>query len=141
MATMGPHQHASLITAATEAYEQAYAPYSHFHVGVALVDEEGRVHSGCNVENAAYPSGTCAEQNAIGAMVTAGGRRIRDLVVITRSETIATPCGACRQRIREFADEHTRIHTYDVQDGFRGSFTLDELLPHAFGPDNLPPHS
>jgi cytidine deaminase len=127
----------TLMQSATEAYASAYAPYSHFHVGAAVLDEQGHVHTGCNVENAAYPSGSCAEEQAIGAMVVGGGRQIRDIVIIGRSDALITPCGACRQRIRELGDAQTRIHVCDVEEGLKQTFTIDEMLPHSFGPDNL----
>ncbi len=126
-----------LMDSAKEAYEQAYAPYSHFPVGSAVLDENGNIHTGCNVENAAYPSGSCSEEQAIGSMVVSGGRVIQDIVIIGRSDELITPCGACRQRIREFADENTRIHVCHMDDGLQKTFTIDELLPESFGPDNL----
>ena len=97
---------------------------------------DGAVFAGCNVENAAYPVGTCAEAGAISAMIAAGERRIAAILVIGDGEALVTPCGACRQRIREFAGPDTPIHAAG-RDGLRRSFTLDALLPFAFGPDNL----
>ncbi len=126
-----------LIEAAKVAYANAYAPYSHFPVGSAVMDEKGGIHIGCNVENAAYPSGSCAEEQAIGSMVAGGGRMIRDIVIIGRSDELITPCGACRQRIREFADENTRIHVCHMDRGLQRTYTIDELLPESFGPENL----
>ena len=126
----------SLFEAARLAREQAYAPYSGFKVGAALATPDGAVFAGCNVENAAYPVGTCAEAAAIAAMVAAGGRRIAAILVIGDGAALVTPCGACRQRIREFAGPDTPIHAAG-RDGLRRSFTLDALLPFAFGPDNL----
>lgn len=125
-----------LFDAARRAQQKAYAPYSKFAVGAALVDENGLLHSGCNVENAAYPIGTCAEAGAIAAMILSGGRRIRSILIIGDGLELVTPCGACRQRIREFGDSGTRIHVAGP-DGIPQTFTLDELLPFAFGPDNL----
>jgi cytidine deaminase len=124
-----------LLTRAAQAKAQAYAPYSQFPVGVALRAESGRIYTGCNVENAAYPSGTCAEAGAIAGMVVAGERRIIDLVVMGNGTSVA-PCGACRQRIFEFSDGRTRVHCAGPQ-GIVSSHGLDELLPHAFGPRNL----
>ncbi|AWB24971.1 cytidine deaminase [Methylobacterium currus] len=126
----------ALFSAALAAQARAHAPYSRFRVGAALRDEAGAVHAGCNVENAAYPVGTCAEAGAIAAMVAAGGRRIAAILVLGDGEALVTPCGACRQRIREFAAPHTPIHVAGPQ-GVRRTFTLDELLPASFGPDNL----
>ena len=92
-----------LLAAAKAAQRHAHAPYSKFRVGAAVIDEHGRVHAGCNVENAAYPEGTCAEAGAIAAMVLAGGRRITAAVVAGPDEMACTPCGGCRQKLREFA--------------------------------------
>ena len=125
-----------LFEAARQAQVKAYAPYSRFEVGAAVRSESGAVFAGCNVENAAYPVGTCAEAGAIAAMVAAGERRIRELLVVGGGDNLVTPCGACRQRIREFADASVCIHVAGPE-GVRRTFTLDELLPLAFGPDNL----
>ncbi|RVU16643.1 cytidine deaminase [Methylobacterium oryzihabitans] len=126
----------SLLDAARAAQARAHAPYSRFRVGSAILDEAGAVHAGCNVENAAYPVGTCAEAGAIAAMVAAGGRRIAAILVLGDGDALVTPCGACRQRIREFAAPDTPVHVAGPG-GLRRSFTLDELLPASFGPDNL----
>lgn len=125
-----------LFAAAKAAQANAYAPYSRFHVGAALRSESGAVHSGCNVENAAYPQGACAETGAIAAMAAAGDRRIAEILVIGDGEALCTPCGGCRQRIREFADPSTAIHVAGPE-GVRRTFTLAELLPESFGPDHL----
>ncbi len=122
-----------LINAAKEVRTNAHAPYSGYRVGAALVDDTGTLHSGCNVENAAFPEGTCAEANAIGSMVAAGGKHIVAIAAVGGADDIeaCTPCGGCRQSILEFADEHTRIiligHGNQVD-----SYTIDELLPVAF---------
>lgn len=126
----------ALFKAAREARESAYAPYSRFKVGAAILTPEGEIFSGCNVENAAYPQGTCAEAGAIAAMALAGRRRILAVLVIGDGEGLCTPCGGCRQKIREFADASAPIHIAGLQ-GVRASFTLDELLPHSFGPAHL----
>ncbi|GJD64064.1 cytidine deaminase [Methylobacterium frigidaeris] len=126
----------TLFAAARAVQARAHAPYSRFRVGAAILDEAGAVHAGCNVENAAYPVGTCAEAGAVAAMVAAGGRRIAAILVLGDGEALVTPCGACRQRIREFAGPDTPIHVAGPQ-GVRRTFTLDELLPASFGPDNL----
>ena len=125
-----------LFDAAKAAHANAYAPYSRFHVGAAIRTPEGDIFSGCNVENAAYPQGACAEAGAIGAMALAGERRIAEILVVGDGEGLCTPCGGCRQRIREFADAATPIHVAGPE-GVRASFTLGELLPHAFGPEHL----
>ncbi len=119
--------------AAETVRERAYARYSGFRVGAALVDENGQVHIGANAENAAYPLGSCAEGNAIGAMVSAGGRRIKTILVLGgRDEPEAcTPCGGCRQRIAEFADQDTDIVVLG-ESGELVHFTLDSLLPASF---------
>jgi len=125
-----------LFAAARAAQANAYAPYSRFKVGAALRTPSGAIFSGCNVENAAYPQGACAEAMAIGAMALAGERRIAEILVVGDGEGLCTPCGGCRQRIREFAGPATPIHISGLS-GVRASFTLDELLPHSFGPENL----
>jgi cytidine deaminase len=125
-----------MFDAARGAQAKAYAPYSRFHVGAAILDESGRIHSGCNVENAAYPVGTCAEAGAISSMRLAGGTRIAAILVIGDGDLLCTPCGGCRQRIREFASGSTPVHVAGPG-GIRRSFTLDELLPASFGPENL----
>lgn len=125
-----------LFAAATEMRARAHAPYSNFPVGAALRDETGRLHAGCNVENAAYPVGTCAEAGAIAAMIAGGGRRIIEILVLGDGAALVTPCGACRQRIREFAEPSALIHVAGPE-GTRRSFTVEELLPASFGPDNL----
>ena len=125
-----------LFTAAKAAMERAYAPYSKFRVGAAILAANGQIYSGCNVENAAYPVGTCAEAGAISAMICDGAQQIREIVVIGHGELMCTPCGGCRQRIREFAAPDTRIHVCGPE-GLRRTFTRDELLPASFGPENL----
>ena len=126
----------ALFSAALAAYEQAYVPYSRFKVGAAVRDADGRIFAGCNVENAAYPVGNCAEPSAIAAMVLAGGRRIVEVCVVGAGERLCTPCGGCRQRIREFAADETPIHIAGPE-GLRRTFTLGELLPESFGPEHL----
>lgn len=120
-----------LFAAALAVREQAYAPYSNFAVGAAVRTHSGLVFAGANVENAAYPVGTCAEAGAIAAMVAAGERTIVEALVLGGGDGLATPCGACRQRLREFADADTPVHVADP-DGIRATFTIGELLPAAF---------
>jgi cytidine deaminase len=127
----------TLFDAARAVRARAHAPYSRFRVGAALIDETGAMHVGCNVENAAYPEGVCAETAAIAAMVAAGGKRIRAIAVIGSGPAMTTPCGGCRQRIREFADSDTRIHLHDPATHAHHSLSLEALLPLAFGPNNL----
>ena len=122
-----------LLEAAKNVRRNAHAPYSHYQVGAALLDEVGRVHTGCNVENAAFPEGSCAEANAIGAMVAAGGRRIAAIAVVGGRESLepCTPCGGCRQKIAEFADPATRILLLDAAGAVTAHATGD-LLPDSF---------
>ena len=127
-----------LIAAAIAAMPSAYAPYSHFHVGAALLDEHGTIHCGVNVENAAYPQGSCAEAGAIAAMVMGGAKTITAIAVAGGGAALCTPCGGCRQRIREFAAPDTPIYICGT-DGLRETLTLSALLPHSFGPNNLTP--
>ena len=127
---------AELVAAAILAMSHAYAPYSSFYVGAAIRDENGQIHSGANVENAAYPQGACAEAGAISAMIMAGGRKIDAIAVAGKGDVLCTPCGGCRQRIREFAEAATPIIIAD-ETGERARFTLAEILPHSFGPDKL----
>ena len=124
------------IAAAIAARQAAYAPYSGFHVGAAVRGQSGAIHTGCNVENAAYPEGICAEAAAITAMVMAGERRITEVAVAGGGEQLCTPCGGCRQKIREFAADATPVLVCGP-DGLRRRFTLGDLLPSSFGPDNL----
>ena len=123
-----------LLDAARVAREKAYCPYSNFHVGAAILDENGDVHVGCNVENAAYPLGNCAEAAAIAAMVIAGGKRIVTIAVAGGGENktrACTPCGGCRQRINEFSDTDTRIIIKDDSNEWH-TYTVAELLPESF---------
>ena len=122
-----------LIERAIEVRERAYCRYSGYSVGAALLDERGHVHVGCNVENAAFPQGSCAEAGAISAMIADGGKRIVAIAVAGGSDrvTACTPCGGCRQRINEFADTDTRIIVIDDDDEWH-SYSMDDLLPHSF---------
>ncbi len=118
--------------------KRAYAPYSHFPVGAALVTEDGSVFSGCNIENAAYGLTTCAEACAISHMVAAGHTHIAAMAVIATSDTLCFPCGACRQRIREFSDHNTQLFLCD-DTGVQSIVSLDALLPHSFSKAQLEP--
>ena len=126
----------STIAAALAARAAAYAPYSGFRVGAAVRGESGAVYRGCNVENAAYPEGLCAEAAAIAALVMAGERRITEIAVAGGGGELCTPCGGCRQKIREFAADSVPILVCGP-DGLRRRFTLADLLPASFGPHNL----
>ncbi|MEL6218823.1 MAG: cytidine deaminase [Pseudomonadota bacterium] len=125
-----------LMQAAAEMRSRAYAPYSKFQVGAALRDTDGRIHLGCNVENAAYPQGQCAEATAIGAMVAAGGQAIAAIAISGPDGAPCAPCGGCRQRIREFAAPDTPVLLCDSS-GLLEAHTLESLLPASFGPENL----
>lgn len=128
---------AELLEAARTIRERAHAPYSRFTVGAALRDELGRIHVGCNVENAAYPQGVCAEAGAISALVAAGGTRITGVAVIGGRLRPVTPCGGCRQKLREFAAEAVPVLCASA-DGQTMETTMGALLPHSFGPEYLP---
>lgn len=121
----------SLIDAARKVRENAWVPYSGFKVGAAIRSESGRVHVGCNVENVAYPEGTCAEAGAIAAMVAAGDTGIAEIAVIADSPTPVAPCGGCRQKIAEFAGPDVKV-TMATTDGATLIRTVAELLPGAF---------
>lgn len=126
-----------LAEAAKAMRKKAHAPYSRFYVGAAVRDEQGRVFAGCNIENAAYPQGWCAEPSAISAMIAAGGTRIAEMAVMGNGDALCTPCGGCRQKIREFAAPDVKIHCCTEDGRLIRTFTLDELLPFSFGPENL----
>ena len=118
-----------LVEAAMAARAKAHAPYSRFFVGAAMRDEKGKVFAGGNIENAAYPQGWCAEPSAISALVMAGSRRITEVVVLGNGDALCTPCGGCRQKIREFAGPDVKIHCCTEDGTLIRTFTLDELLP------------
>lgn len=122
---------------AQNAMSRAYAPYSNFPVGAVVRAQSGQLYAGCNVENAAYPQGWCAEASAIAAMIMAGEHTIIEVAVIGQSDDLITPCGGCRQKIREFAaDDGIPIHLCGPE-GIRKTVTLGELLPLSFGPEHL----
>jgi cytidine deaminase len=125
-----------LFEAALGARSRAHAPYSNFAVGAAIRADDGRVYIGCNVENAAYPQALCAEAVAVGAMVAGGGQRILEIAVVAGGSALCAPCGGCRQRLAEFAAAETPVHLCGTG-GLRRTVTLGELLPLAFGPQNL----
>jgi len=124
------------IDAVNQAMDKAYAPYSNYPVGALIVTENGQTFAGCNVENASYPEGNCAETAAIAAMVMAGHQRIQKIYIISQDDQGATPCGGCRQRIREFADNNTPVILCSPL-GVQQRLALGELLHHAFGPEFL----
>ena len=126
----------ALFEAAEAVRAKAYAPYSKFQVGAAILADDGKIYAGCNVENAAYPVGNCAEPSAIAAMLAGGATRIKRIYVTGPGVTPVTPCGGCRQRIREFADLDVEVISHGV-DGTPLVQTLGQLLPHSFGPEFL----
>ena len=123
-----------LVTAARAAQARAYAPYSNFRVGAALEGEDGAVYAGCNVENASYGLTICAERAAVCAAVGAGTRRLRRAVVVSDIDPPAAPCGACRQVLSEFGRD---LRVLGVGPGGSTAWTMAELLPSAFGPEQL----
>ena len=125
-----------LFKMATSIMEKAYAPYSKFKVGAAILDNNDDYHVGCNIENAAYPIGNCAEASAIAAMIASNGKKIKAIAITGYGDLLCTPCGGCRQRIREFASLETRIIVGNEKK-IKRIFTLSELLPSSFGPENL----
>ena len=126
-----------LIKAAVAARQKAHAPYSKFYVGAAMRDEHGQIHAGANIENAAYPQGWCAECSAIAHLVMSGSKRITEVAVLGNGDALCTPCGGCRQKIREFAAGDVMIHCCTEAGVLLKTFTLNELLPSSFGPENL----
>jgi cytidine deaminase len=115
--------------------ERAYAPYSNFHVGVALLGSDGSITEACNVENAAFPAGTCAERAALAAAVARGIRRFRSILIVTSAETPTPPCGMCRQALIEFSPEMEIVSL--TRGGKEARWILSDLLPHAFTPHSL----
>lgn len=126
-----------LLAAARAVRENAHAPYSGFKVGAAIRGAGGGLHLGCNVENAAYPEGTCAEAGAIAAMVASGETRIAEIAVIAASPRPVPPCGGCRQKLAEFAGPDTPV-TLATTDGALFRTTVGDLLPGAFGAADMP---
>lgn len=124
-----------LIRAARQVRERAYCPYSGYAVGAAVLGEDGQIYCGANVENVSYGLTICAERAAVTAMVAGGGKRIREVVVVT--EDGGAPCGACRQVLAEFASHELRIVCIGAAGPTR-NFTLGELLPSAFGSTGEP---
>ena len=125
-----------LLTLAHEAAANAYAPYSHFQVGAAILSDSGKYYSGCNVENISYPCGTCAEAGAIAAMIAGGDKEISALLVVSFGKNLVYPCGACLQRIAEFATSTTIIYVAD-KEGIKKKYSLKDLLPNAFKEEEL----
>lgn len=126
-----------MLTAAKKVLPHAYAPYSHFPVAACVRTDDGKLFSGCNVENAAFPLTLCAESNAIGAAFSAGYQTVCEVLILVADKKICPPCGACRQRLLECTkDSNIRVHLCTMHGDYI-CYTLSELLPHAFGPKNL----
>lgn len=116
---------------ARQVREHAYVPYSKFKVGACLRNEKNELFAGCNVENAAFPDGMCAEACAMAALVSSGARKICEILVVADSKDICSPCGGCRQKLREFAGPDVLVHLCDLN-GIRKTMTMQELLPLSF---------
>jgi cytidine deaminase len=132
-----------MFRAALRARPHAYVPYSHYPVSACIRGESGRLFVGVNVDNASFPESACAEANAIGAMVTAGDRRIAAMVLVAgelNDGVLCAPCGGCRQRLAEFSTAHTPLYICGPE-GLRKTLEFAQLLPHAFGRANLAGHS
>jgi len=127
-----------IVAALLAVRERAYAPYSRHPVGALVVSESGTRYAGANVEVAHY-KGICAEASALAAMASAGERQLREVWVIGPGRHLCTPCGDCRQRIREFATPETRIRVVDAEGGLLKAYDMEALLPDSFGPENLSP--
>ena len=121
----------NLLALARAAQKNAYAPYSGFCVGSAILADDNQTYTGCNVENVAYPLGQCAEAGAISAMILAGGIHIKEVLVASPNQEYCPPCGGCRQKIFEFSDQDTLVHMA-TSDGNIKTVTMNELLPLAF---------
>ena len=117
--------------------ENAHAPYSKFKVGAVLRTVSGEEFIGCNVENSAYPQGTCAEAGAIAAMIAGGEKEISEICIVADSPSPVSPCGGCRQKLAEFSTPSTMVHLANLK-GILASHSLGELLPHCFSSDHLP---
>lgn len=135
METLTSEYRKILIDTARQYLKNSYSPYSNYPVGAAVLAEDGLVYGGTNIENSAHPSGLCAERVAINKAISEGNRRILAVAVVTRNA--GAPCGACRQVMREFASLEIPIILTTIDDGFEEEFTLGDLLPRSFGPEDL----
>lgn len=135
MARIDPKVVEEMKRVAVEYAQGAYAPYSNYPVGAAVLGEDGKIYGGCNIENAAYPSGICAERVAIFKAVSEGNRKIMCVVVSTPNG--GSPCGACRQVMREFVDDMSSVFIIDGTGDLRAELPFTSLLPRSFGPENL----
>ena len=125
----------TLIATAQHYLKNSYSPYSSYPVGAAVLAEDGLIYGGTNIENSAHPSGLCAERVAINKAISEGNRKILAVAVVTRNA--GSPCGACRQVMREFASLDTPVILTTVDGSLEEEFTLEDLLPRSFGPDDL----
>lgn len=125
-----------LFEAAKKVQENAYAPYSHYHVGASVLSENGKIYSAGNVENISFPCGTCAEAGAISAMIAGGDKKIKAILVISAGKELTYPCGACLQRIAEFSDKDTEILIADKEKICK-TYHLNDLLPCNFTASEL----
>ncbi len=125
-----------LFDLAKAAFARAYAPYSDFRVGAAILSSNGNFYSGCNVENISYPCGTCAETGAVSAMICGGDSLIEEILILAGGGSLIKPCGACLQRIKEFSGTGTKIHLASP-DGIICTCTLEQMLPMAFNVEEL----
>ncbi len=125
-----------MLAKAREAMRNAYCPYSHFYVGACVLGDDGNLYAGCNIENASYRVTQCAESSAVGGMVSHGAKRIKKVVVVADSELIPSPCGACRQQLRELCSADVEVHMFNNK-GDHDVMTIDELLVKSFGPEFL----
>lgn len=130
------HPKELLFQKACEVRKKAYAPYSQFLVGACIEAEDGNLFVGCNVENASYRATTCAETNAISAMISAGKRKIKQIMLVVQGPAVSAPCGICRQSLNEFAGADMIVHLA-TENEIKTSHSLCELLPHAFGQNDL----
>ena len=121
----------ALLAAAKTAQNRAYSPYSNFKVGAAILSSQEHIYSGCNVENAAYPLGQCAEASAIASMIVNGDKNIDEILILSPTEQICPPCGGCRQKIQEFSHPETLVHMSNNK-GEITTLTMAEILPLAF---------
>ena len=128
----------ALFDAAIRVQEHAHAPYSNYHVGCSVLASSGQIYVGANIENAAYPQGLCAEATALAVMASHGERQAQVVLTVCDSEGLATSCGGCRQKIREFATSETVIHACS-RNGLWATYTMNGLLPDSFGPEHLSP--
>ena len=125
-----------MFISANRVLKNAYCPYSNFPVAACIKTDDGNLYSSINVENACYNLGTCAETNAIASMVAEGKKTISAILILTPTQTLTPPCGGCRQRIAEFSQPTTPVHLCTTDEDYQ-SYTVGELIPSAFGPNNM----